>query len=59
MAGGEGREGPEGGWGGAASDPLHCKHDLFEWRAVSRDILVWADLAKQPRHCARPPETNL
>lgn len=42
MAGGEGRE-------GQLFNPLQCKHDPFEWRGISQDILVWADLPKQPR----------
>lgn len=41
MAGGEGRE-------GQLFNPLQCKHDPFEWRGRSQDILVWADLPKQP-----------
>lgn len=42
MAGGEGRE-------GQLFNPLQCKHDPFEWRGISQDILVWADLPKQPQ----------
>lgn len=52
MAGGEGRE-------GQLFNPLQCKHDPFEWRGISQDILVWADLPKQPWHCVCPSETNL
>ena len=52
MAGGEGRE-------GQLFNPLQCKHDPFQWRGISQDILVWADLPKQPWHCVCPSETNL
>lgn len=43
MAGGEGRE-------GQLFNSLQCKHDPFEWRGISQDILVWADLPKRPRN---------
>lgn len=42
MAGGE-------GWEGQLFNPLQCKHDPFEWQGISQDILVWADLPKQPQ----------
>lgn len=42
MAGREGQQ-------GQLFNPLHCKHDPFKWRDISQDILVWADLPKQPR----------
>lgn len=41
----EGRE-------GQLFNPLQCKHDPFEWRGISQDILVWADLPKQPQTTA-------
>lgn len=46
-------------WEGQLFNPLRCKHDLFELRGICQDILVWADLPKQPWHCVCPSETNL
>lgn len=46
-------------WEGQLFNPLRCKHDLFELRGICQDILVWADLPKQPRHCVCPSETDL
>lgn len=42
MACSEGQE-------GRLFNPVQCKHDPFEWPGTSQDILVWADLPKQPR----------
>lgn len=37
-----------GGQKGPLFNRVQCKHDLFGWWGISQDILVWADLPKQP-----------
>lgn len=52
MACSEGQE-------GRLFNPAQCKHDPFEWPGTSQDILVWADLPKQPRGAAFVPPRQI